>query len=80
MRIFDQTLAKTLMTLRRELHQIKISRYTRAHRDLLDEAMYNVERDELDEICDLPPRLFSPDLKHYGVTKMNVQTRRFSVF
>ncbi len=82
MRKQDYALAKQLVRLREEIQHLRLQRCYIQHKELLDDAIEDEqeERDlEASDLCDLPPRLFSPELKHYGLTKMNMTTRRFSV-
>ncbi|XP_041361152.1 protein FAM167A-like [Gigantopelta aegis] len=77
----DQSLARQLLGIRRDISQLKLSRSCEKHQDMLDEAQWEMEEfQELNRFLDTPCYgCLSPDpLKHIGVTKMNISTRRFS--
>ena len=78
MREQDHALARRLVELRRDIQQVKLQRSYQEHQDILEEAIDMV--DGKDILFDGLPDAFSPTLKHCGVTKMNLSTRRFSVF
>ncbi len=82
MRSQDQSLARCLIALRHDIQIVKLQRSTAQHQEEIEDAMDQEEekRDELSDICDAPPDQFSPMLKQYGVTRMNISRRRFSVF
>ena len=86
MRQQDQDLARTLVSLRRDLHEVKLARCAAEHRELLEDAMEAEEErdDELHgragQVCDALPEARSPALRNYGLTRMNITARRFSVF
>lgn len=82
MRLSDHKLARQLLSLRRDIHQVKLQHSSAQHKVVLEEAFDQIkdERDEIAEVCDLPPDQLSPTLKQFGVTRMNLSTRRFSVF
>ena len=82
MRAQDQVLARTLIRLRDDLRQIKLQRSCARHQEILEDAMdQEEEREILGELsCDYIPDAFSPTLKQAGLTKLNIETRRFSVF
>ncbi|MBN3273082.1 F167A protein, partial [Polyodon spathula] len=84
MRLQDQQLARQLMRLRSDINKLKIEQTCHLHRKMLNDATYELEeRDELsDLLCDLPltPGFsLSTPLKLIGVTKMNINSRRFSL-
>ncbi|XP_026512148.1 protein FAM167A [Terrapene carolina triunguis] len=84
MRLQDQQLARQLMRLRSDIHKLKIEQTCHLHRRMLNDATYELEeRDELaDLFCDLPLASsfsLSAPLKLIGVTKMNINSRRFSL-
>ena len=83
MREQDAILARHFLNIRKNIFKLKLERSTEKHRMILDEARYiEEERDELQQStdCDNTPEPFSPTLKHCGVTRMNIHSRRFSVF
>ena len=82
MRAQDQVLARTLIRLRDDLRQVKLQRSCAEHQEILEDAMdLEEEREILGELsCDYIPDPFSPTLKQAGLTKLNIETRRFSVF
>nr|XP_056709842.1 protein FAM167A [Euleptes europaea] len=84
MRLQDQQLARQLMRLRSEINKLKIEQTCHLHRRMLNDATYELEeRDELsDLLCDFPLTSsfsLSTPLKLIGVTKMNINSRRFSL-
>ncbi|KAM7240819.1 hypothetical protein CapIbe_007391 [Capra ibex] len=84
MRLQDQQLARQLMRLRSDIHQLKIEQTCDLHRRMLNDATYELEeRDELSDLfCDAPLASsfsLSAPLKLIGVTKMNINSRRFSL-
>lgn len=84
MRLQDQQLARQLMRLRNDINKLKIEQTCHLHRRMLNDATYELEeRDELsDLLCDFPLMnsfSLSTPLKLIGVTKMNINTRRFSL-
>ncbi|XP_055041372.1 protein FAM167A [Misgurnus anguillicaudatus] len=84
MRIQDQQLARQLMRLRGDIHKLKVEQTCHLHQRMLNDATFGLEeRDELsDLLCDGPVTpgfgLSSP-LRLIGVTKMNINSRRFSL-
>ncbi|KAH0622901.1 hypothetical protein JD844_025747 [Phrynosoma platyrhinos] len=84
MRLQDQQLARQLMRLRSDINKLKIEQTCHLHRRMLNDATYEMEeRDELsDLLCDFPLTSsfsLSAPLKLIGVTKMNINSRRFSL-
>nr|XP_010966136.1 protein FAM167A [Camelus bactrianus]XP_045360866.1 protein FAM167A [Camelus bactrianus] len=84
MRLQDQQLARQLMRLRSDIHKLKIEQTCDLHRRMLNDATYGLEeRDELSDLfCDAPLASsfsLSAPLKLIGVTKMNINSRRFSL-
>ncbi|RVE56012.1 hypothetical protein OJAV_G00231810 [Oryzias javanicus] len=84
MRRQDQQLARQLMQLRSDINTLKIEQTCHLHRRMLNDATYGLE--EKDELSDLPcecpvtPGLgLSAPLRLIGVTKMNINSRRFSL-
>lgn len=84
MRLQDQHLARQLMRLRSDINKLKIEQTCDLHRRMLNDATYELEeRDELSDLfCDSPLASsfsLSTPLKLIGVTKMNINSRRFSL-
>lgn len=84
MRLQDQHLARQLMRLRGDINKLKIEQTCHLHRRMLNDATFGLEEhDELSELlCDSPvtPGFgLSAPLRLIGVTKMNINTRRFSL-
>ncbi|KAK5853039.1 hypothetical protein PBY51_006861 [Eleginops maclovinus] len=84
MRIQDQQLARQLMRLRSDINKLKIEQTCHQHRRMLNDATYGLEeRDELSDLlceCPVTPGLgLSAPLRLIGVTKMNINSRRFSL-
>lgn len=84
MRLQDQQLARQLMRLRNDIHKLKIEQMCHLHRRMLNDATFGLEeRDELSDLlceCPVTPGLgLSAPLRLIGVTKMNINSRRFSL-
>ncbi|XP_017282758.1 protein FAM167A [Kryptolebias marmoratus] len=84
MRSQDQHLARQLIRLRSDINALKIEQTCHLHRRMLNDATFGLE--EKDELSDLPcecpvtPGLgLSAPLRLIGVTKMNINSRRFSL-
>ncbi|KTG47416.1 hypothetical protein cypCar_00030435 [Cyprinus carpio] len=79
-----ELLARQLMRLRGDINKLKVEQTCHLHRRMLNDATFGLEeRDELsDLLCDGPVTpgfgLSSP-LRLIGVTKMNINSRRFSL-
>ncbi|KAK7487336.1 hypothetical protein BaRGS_00021425 [Batillaria attramentaria] len=80
MRSMDQHLARQLLSLRHDIHQLRLRRSCQLHRDLLDDVQSEFEeQEELSDVLDLPNSMLSDTpLKQLGVTRMNISARRFS--
>ncbi|XP_066537109.1 protein FAM167A [Hoplias malabaricus] len=84
MRMQDQQLACQLMCLHSDLNKLKIEQTCNQHRKMLNDATFELEeRDEMLELlCDGPVTSgfsLSAPLKLLGITKMNINSRRFSL-
>ncbi|MBN3320589.1 F167A protein, partial [Atractosteus spatula] len=84
MQVQDDQLARQLMKLRGEIHRLKVEQVCHRHREMLDDATYGLEEcgEESDLLCDIPLKAafaLSMPLKHIGLTKMNINARRFSL-
>ncbi|NWU57860.1 F167A protein, partial [Dromas ardeola] len=84
MQAADQRLAQQLMRLRAQLHQLKVEQACHQHKEMLDDATFGLEgcEEDSDLLCNIPPKaafLLSMPLKHIGVTRMNINSRRFSL-
>ncbi|XP_022528752.2 protein FAM167A [Astyanax mexicanus] len=84
MRVQDQQLACQLMRLHSDLNKLKIEQTCNQHRKMLNDATFELEeRDEMLELlCDGPVASgfsLSAPLKLLGITKMNINSRRFSL-
>ncbi|CAC5366813.1 unnamed protein product [Mytilus coruscus] len=81
MRSQDQELARTLLTLRQDINQLKLKRSYEEHKDMLEGVKCDMEDvQEMKDICDLPIDTPENPLKRLGVTPMNISSRRFSIF
>lgn len=81
MRSQDQELARTLLTLRHDIHQLKMKRSYEEHKEMLEDVKCDMEEvQEMKDICDLPIDTPENPLKRLGVTPMNISARRFSIF
>ena len=80
MQSMDQHLARQLLSLRHDIHQLRLSRSCQQHRELLDDVQSELEeQEELSDVLDLPSSTLSDTpLKQIGVTRMNISARRFS--
>ncbi|XP_034435508.1 protein FAM167A [Hippoglossus hippoglossus] len=84
MRLQDQQLARQLMRLRNDINKLKIEQTCHLHRRMLNDATFGMEeQDELSDLlfeCPVTPGLgLSAPLRLIGVTKMNINSRRFSL-
>lgn len=83
MRLQDQQLASQLMRLRSDINNLRIEQTCDQHRKLLNDATFDLEeQDDMSGLCEVPmsPGLgLSSPLKVIGVTKMNINSRRFSL-
>ncbi|XP_034015717.1 protein FAM167A [Thalassophryne amazonica] len=84
MQIQDNLLARQLIRLRSEIHRLKVEQVCHRHKEMLDNATYELEEcgEESDLLCDIPMKAafaLSTPLKHLGLTKMNINSRRFSL-
>lgn len=84
MQLQDNQLARQLIRLRVEIHRLKVEQICHRHKEMLDDATYELEEceEESDLLCDIPMKAtftLSTPLKHLGLTKMNINSRRFSL-
>ncbi|KAM9433521.1 protein FAM167A [Salvelinus alpinus] len=84
MRFQDNRLARQLIRLRVEIHRLKVEQVCHRHKEMLDDATYELKEcgEESDLLCDIPMKAafaLSTPLKHLGLTKMNINFRRFSL-
>ncbi|XP_025037683.2 protein FAM167B [Pelodiscus sinensis] len=84
MQAVDHQLAQQLMRLRGRIHQLKVEQACHQHKEMLDDATFGLEgcEEDSDLLCNIPPKaafLLSTPLKHIGVTRMNINSRRFSL-
>ncbi|KAM9779133.1 protein FAM167A [Syngnathus typhle] len=84
MRQQDQHLASQLVGLRGDISELRMERACQRHRRMLNDATYGLEeRDQLSDLpyeCPVTPGLgLSAPLRLIGVTKMNIDSRRFSL-
>ncbi|XP_027896633.1 protein FAM167A isoform X1 [Xiphophorus couchianus] len=84
MRLQDQQLARQLIRLRSDINMLKIEQTCHLHRRMLNDATFGLEeKDELSDLlceCPVTPGLgLSDPLRLIGVTKMNINSRRFSL-
>ncbi|KAM4700746.1 protein FAM167B [Discoglossus pictus] len=84
MQTADHVLARQLMLLRSRISQLKVEQACERHKEMLDDATYDLEGcdEDSDLLCNIPPRAafsLSTPLKHIGVTRMNINSRRFSL-
>ncbi|KAM4796401.1 protein FAM167B [Rhinophrynus dorsalis] len=84
MQASDHLLARQLMLLRSRISQLKVEQACERHKEMLDDATFDLEGcdEDSDLLCNIPPRAafsLSTPLKHIGVTRMNINSRRFSL-
>ncbi|MEQ2175375.1 hypothetical protein GOODEAATRI_017330 [Goodea atripinnis] len=84
MRLQDQQLARQLIRLRSDINMLKIEQTCHLHRRMLNDATFGLEeKDEMSDLlceCPVTPGLgLSAPLRLIGVTKMNINSRRFSL-
>lgn len=84
MQVQDNRLARQLIRLRAEIHRLKVEQVCDRHKEMLDDASFELEEcgEESDLLCDIPMKAafaLSTPLKHLGLTKMNINSRRFSL-
>ncbi|XP_057244652.1 protein FAM167A-like [Malurus melanocephalus] len=80
----DQLLAQQLLRLRARLQRLRVEQACHRHKEMLDDAAFGLESCEEDSelLCTIPARaafLLSTPLKHIGLTRMNINSRRFSL-
>ena len=82
MRAQDQVLARTLIQIRQDIKELKLQRLCEHHQEILEDARdLEEEKDMMGELsCEYLQESFSPTLKQVGVTRMNIGSRRFSVY
>lgn len=79
MRSQDQALARTLLSLRHDIHKLKLNRSCQEHKEMLDGVTKDMEEiQQLKDISDLHVDTVENPLKHLGVTSYNLTARRFS--
>lgn len=81
MRNEDEVLARKLLSIRHDIHQLKLQRSCEEHQEMLDDVTMDMEENnELHEISDFPitGSVHDSPLRHLGVTKMHLSARRFS--
>ncbi|KAM4873376.1 protein FAM167B [Thomomys bottae] len=69
----DRQLAGQLLQLRAQLHRLKVDQACYLHRELLDEAELELELEPGAGLA------LAPTLRHLGLTRMNISTRRFTL-
>ncbi|KAK3611263.1 hypothetical protein CHS0354_004907 [Potamilus streckersoni] len=81
MRSQDQDLARQFLSIRHDIHQLKLQKSCEEHKEMLEDITQDIEEaHELDRICDfsLPDSVNESPLRQIGVTRMNLSSRRFS--
>uniref|UniRef100_A0A8D2DMK6 Family with sequence similarity 167 member B n=1 Tax=Sciurus vulgaris TaxID=55149 RepID=A0A8D2DMK6_SCIVU len=69
----DRQLAGQLLRLRAQLHRLKVDQACHLHQELLDEAELELELESGVGLA------LAPSLRHLGLTRMNISTRRFTL-
>ncbi|ELW48627.1 Eukaryotic translation initiation factor 3 subunit I [Tupaia chinensis] len=69
----DQQLAGQLLRLRAQLNRLKVDQACHLHQELLDQAELELELEPGAGLA------LAPRLRHLGLTRMNISTRRFTL-
>jgi len=81
MRSEDEVLARKLLSIRQDIHKLKLQRSCQEHQEMLDDVTMDMEENYvIHEISDIPltDSVNDTPLKHLGVTRMHLSARRFS--
>ncbi|ESP03420.1 hypothetical protein LOTGIDRAFT_224463 [Lottia gigantea] len=80
MRVQDQELARQFLSLKQDIQQLKLTKSCEEHEEMLEDIQCELqELDDLPDVLDLPAyKTGDNPLKHLGVTRMNLHSRRFS--
>ncbi|KAL4234062.1 hypothetical protein ACF0H5_005716 [Mactra antiquata] len=81
MRQEDEVLARKLLSIRADIHRLKLQRSCEEHKEMLEDVTMEMEEDhELLGISDLPltDSVHDSPLRHLGVMRMHLSARRFS--
>ncbi|XP_052818554.1 protein FAM167A-like isoform X2 [Mya arenaria] len=81
MRNEDEVLARQLLSIRHDIHQLKLQRSCEEHQEMLEDVTMDMEeKHALNEISDIliTDSVQDSPLKHLGVTRMHLSARRFS--
>ncbi|XP_006862225.1 PREDICTED: protein FAM167B [Chrysochloris asiatica] len=73
MQVQDQQLAGQLLRLRAQLHRLKVDQACHLHQELLDEAELEMELEPGTGLT------LASRLRHLGLTRMNISSRRFTL-
>lgn len=81
MRSEDEILARKLLSIRHDIHKLKLERSCEKHQEMLDDVTMDMEEnDVINMISDMPitDSVHDTPLKHLGVTRYHLSARRFS--
>lgn len=81
MRSEDEVLARKLLSIRQDIHKLKLQRSCQEHQEMLEDVTMDMEENYvINEISDIPitDSVNHTPLKHLGVTRMHLSARRFS--
>ena len=81
MRNQDELLARKLLSIRHDIHQLKLQKSCEEHQEMLEDvAMEMEEFSQLSVISDMPitDSVSDTPLKQLGVMRMHLSARRFS--
>lgn len=75
----NQDLSKQFLHIYVQIRQMKVQQSCLYHQDLLDDVFRDMSDDkEVPDVCDLPVRRRNKALQQLGVTRMNINSKRFS--
>ncbi|XP_033727419.1 protein FAM167A-like [Pecten maximus] len=75
----NQELSKQLLHIYVQIRQMKVQQSCMYHQDLLDDVFRDMnDEKDVPDVCDLPVRRRNKALQQLGVTRMNINSKRFS--
>ncbi|OWF50044.1 protein FAM167A-like [Mizuhopecten yessoensis] len=75
----NQALSQQLLHIYVQIRQIKVQQSCMYHQDLLDDVFRDIsDEKDVPDVCDLPVRKRNKTLQLLGVTRMNINSKRFS--
>ncbi|XP_014668370.1 PREDICTED: protein FAM167A-like [Priapulus caudatus] len=83
MRMQDQTIARQLIDIRQEIQRLRLQKTAAEYEDMLADVTLDMAEvnETKDDLCDLPVRMRHrrTPLSQIGITRMNIDSRRFSM-